>query len=147
MRALLDLQLGRDLASDSGFSNADYDVLSNVSEAEGKRLRLSELATLMLWSKSRLSHHVTRMEQRGLVRREECESDARGAVVVLTDHGWEAIKAAAPDHVDSVRRHFIDLLSSEQIRVLAEVAETVVHHLRELDQGPTAERVTSDPGP
>jgi DNA-binding MarR family transcriptional regulator len=147
MRALLDLQLGRDLANDSGFSNADYDVLSNVSEAEGKRLRLSELATLMLWSKSRLSHHVTRMEQRELVRREECESDARGAVVVLTDNGWEAIKAAAPDHVDSVRRHFIDLLSSEQIRVLAEVAETVVHHLRELDERPTAERVTSDSRP
>lgn len=143
MRALLDLQLSRDLANDSGFSDADYDVLSNLSEAEGRRLRLSEVAALMLWSKSRLSHHVTRMQQRGLVRREECETDARGAVVVLTGAGWEAIKRAAPDHVASVRRNFIDLLTKEQTRVLAEVAETVVRHLKGVDRVPAVERATN----
>lgn len=138
MRALLDLQIRRDLARDSGFSDADYDVLSNLSEAEGRRLRLSELAALMLWSKSRLSHHVTRMDQRGLVTREECPSDARGAVVVLTEAGWDAIEAAAPLHVESVRRHFIDLLSDEEIKVLGEVAETIVRHLSGLDDGAAA---------
>jgi len=131
MRALLDLQLGRDLAQDSGFSEADYDVLSNLSEAEGRKMRLSELAGLMLWSKSRLSHHVTRMEQRGLVVRRECESDARGADVVLTDAGWEAIVSAAPGHVGSVRAHFIDLLSDDQIKVLGDISEKVVEHLRD----------------
>jgi DNA-binding MarR family transcriptional regulator len=131
MRALLDLQLGRDLASDSGFSEADYDVLSNVSEAQGQRLRLSELASLMFWSPSRLSHQVTRMEQRGLVARADDESDARGAFVVLTDAGWEAIKAAAPGHVESVRNHFIDLLTNEEIEVLGDISEKVVEHLRD----------------
>lgn len=133
MRALLDLQLGRDLARDSGFSEADYDVLSNLSEAEGRRLRLSELAGLMLWSKSRVSHQVSRMEQRGLVTRRECESDARGADIVLTGAGWDAIVSAAPGHVDSVRAHFIDLLSAEQIKVLGDISEIVVEHLRSLD--------------
>ena len=133
MRALLDLQLGRDLAHDSGFSEADYDVLSNLSEAEGRGMRLSELAALMLWSKSRLSHHVTRMEQRGLVTRRDCESDARGADVVLTDAGWAAIVSAAPGHVESVREHFIDLLSDEQIKVLGDISETVVEHLKDVD--------------
>jgi len=131
MRALLDLQLGRDLARASGFSEADYDVLSNVSEAQGQRLRLSELAALMLWSTSRLSHQVTRMEQRGLVERVEDESDARGAFVILTNAGWKAIRAAAPGHVESVREHFIDLLTADEIEVLGDISVKVVDHLRD----------------
>src|SRR5579875_3949840 len=79
MRALLDLQVTRDLARDSGLSDADYDVLSNVSEADEHRLRLGDLAAHMLWSKSRLSHHLTRMEQRGLLARQDVPSDGRGA--------------------------------------------------------------------
>lgn len=129
MRALLDLQISRDLTSDSGLSDADYDVLSNLSETPGRRMRLTELAAHMLWSKSRLSHHLTRMQQRGLVAREECPSDARGAVVVLTDAGWEAIRAAAPPHVESVRRNLVDLLSEDQLAALGDIAETVVRHL------------------
>jgi DNA-binding MarR family transcriptional regulator len=129
MRALLDLQLSRDLAGASGFSEADYDVLSHVSESPGHRIRLTDLAARMLWSKSRLSHQLTRMQQRGLVDREEHPSDGRGTVVVLTAHGWDAIRAAAPDHVDSVRRHLIDLLSPGQVAALGDIAETVVNHL------------------
>jgi DNA-binding MarR family transcriptional regulator len=129
MRALLDAQVARDLASDSGLSDPDYEVLSNLSETEGHRWRLNELATRMLWSRSRLSHHIARMEQRGLVRREECASDARGAFVVLTEGGLRAIEAAAPAHVESVRRNFIDLLTHEQIRALDEISSTVVAHL------------------
>ncbi|HLQ57188.1 MAG TPA: MarR family transcriptional regulator [Streptosporangiaceae bacterium] len=129
MRARLDLQLARDLARDSGLSEPDYDVLSTVSEAEQHQMRLSELAARMLWSRSRLSHHITRMEQRGLVAREECADDARGTVVVLTRAGWRAIEAAAQGHVASVRRHFIDLLTSDQVDALAAITQAVLDHL------------------
>jgi DNA-binding MarR family transcriptional regulator len=136
MRALLDLQINRDLARDAGLSEPDYDVLSNLSETEGYRWRLSDLAGRMLWSKSRLSHHLTRMQQRGLVTREDCPEDGRGAVVVLTQGGLRAIQAAAPDHVASVRRHLIDLLSPDQIAALGDITETVLSHLATLDQQP-----------
>jgi DNA-binding MarR family transcriptional regulator len=135
MRALLDLQIARDLAKDSGLSDADYDVLSNLSESDQHMLRLTDLAAHMLWSKSRLSHHVSRMEERGLVERQSCPSDGRGAVLTLTKAGWHAITAAAPPHVESVRRHFIDLLSAEQIGVLGDIAETVTAHLGSLQDG------------
>jgi DNA-binding MarR family transcriptional regulator len=135
MHALLDLQVARDLAKDSGLSEADYDVLSNLSESDQHMLRLTDLAAHMLWSKSRLSHQVTRMQQRGLVERQSCPSDGRGAVLTLTTAGWQVITAAAPPHVESVRRHFIDLLSAEQIRVLGEIAETVTAHLGSLQDG------------
>jgi DNA-binding MarR family transcriptional regulator len=131
MRTLLHAQIVRDLARESGLSGPDYDVLSNVSEAEGRRERLAALAARMAWSRSRLSHHITRMEQRGLVTREGCASDGRGAFVVLTDAGWRAIQEAAPGHVASVRRHFIDLLSREQLDALAEISQTVVRRLGE----------------
>ena len=133
MRTLLDLQLGRDLMRESGLSEADYDVLSGLSETQGHRMRLSELAAQMLWSKSRLSHHITRMQQRGLVRREECEGDARGSVIVLTDAGWQTIVDAAPGHVTSVRRHMIDLLTEEEMEALASLSHRVVGHLARPD--------------
>jgi DNA-binding MarR family transcriptional regulator len=133
MRTLLHAQIVRDLAREAGLSGPDYDVLSNVSEAPGRRARLGDLAARMAWSRSRLSHHITRMERRGLVTREDCTSDGRGAFVVLTDTGWRAIQAAAPGHVASVRRHFIDLLSREQLDALAEISQTVV---RRLDREP-----------
>jgi DNA-binding MarR family transcriptional regulator len=135
MRALLDLQLSRDLANESGFSDADYDVLSNISETEGHRVRLSDLAARMLWLKSRLSHQITRMQQRRLVVREEHPSDGRGTVIVLTDTGWNAIRAAAPSHVASVRRHFIDQLTAQQIEALGNITESVVRHLTRLNEG------------
>jgi DNA-binding MarR family transcriptional regulator len=131
MRTLLEAQIVRDLAREAGLSGPDYDVLSNLSEAPGRRARLGELAAHMAWSRSRLSHHITRMEQRGLVTRQDCADDGRGAFVVLTGAGFAAIEAAAPGHVASVRRHFIDLLSRRQLEVLAEIAETVVGRLPE----------------
>lgn len=129
MRALLDLQLARDLAADSGLSETDYDVLSNLSETAEHKMRLTDLAAHMLWSKSRLSHHVTRMEQRGLVGRAGSPDDARTAVIVLTEAGWKAITEAAPAHVASVRRNFIDHLSRAEIKVLGELAEKVIAKL------------------
>jgi DNA-binding MarR family transcriptional regulator len=138
MRALLDLQLTRDLARDGGLSEADYDVLSSVSEAAGHSMRLGDLAAHMLWSKSRLSHHVARMEQRGLVARRDCASDGRGAVLTLTEAGWQAIRNAAPGHVESVRAHFLDLLTADQVQALAGITETVLAHLRTLQDVPAS---------
>lgn len=131
MRLLLSAEINRDLARDAGLSEADYDVLSNLTAtpsgtAPPDRRRLTELAAHMQWSKSRLSHHITRMEQRGLVRREEVDDDARGSFVVLTPEGRRTIEEAAPKHVASVRRHMIDRLSAEQIRVLGEIGEIVL---------------------
>lgn len=131
MRALLDLQISRDLARDAGLSDADYQVLVGLSEAPGGRVRLVELAQLMLWSKSRLAHQLDRMTRRGLVRRDADPANARAAVVVLTGHGRDVIERAAPAHVESVRRHFLDLLTDAQIDAIAQATETVVAHLRE----------------
>ncbi|NUP62943.1 MAG: winged helix-turn-helix transcriptional regulator [Nonomuraea sp.] len=133
MRLLLDAQVSRDLLRDSGLSAPDYDVLSALTSTSDHRRRLTKLADRMLWSKSRLSRHISRMEQRGLVTREGFEGDGRGAVIVLTEGGLRAIREAAPDHVASVRRHFVDLLSREQIEVLATIAETVLDHLTDGD--------------
>jgi DNA-binding MarR family transcriptional regulator len=131
MRTLLHARILRDLAREAGLSGPDYDVLSHVSESPGRRSRLGELAERMAWSRSRLSHHLNRMERRGLVTREDCPSDGRGAFVVLTDAGFGVIQEAAPGHVASVRRHFIDLLSREQLDALTSITDTVVGHLTE----------------
>ncbi|MEU1747870.1 MarR family winged helix-turn-helix transcriptional regulator [Micromonospora arida] len=129
MRRLLDLELARELTQDAGLSEADYDVLSDLSETPQGRLRLRELADRMLWSRSRLSHHLTRMQQRGLVTREECADDARGSIVVLTPAGRQAIQSAAPGHVAAVRRHLIDLLTPAEVDALGALTHRVVDHL------------------
>src|ERR687886_242755 len=89
MRALLDLQLARDMAQDSGLSEADYDILSTLTEGDGPPWRASDLAARLLWSSSRLAHQVGRMERRGLVVRTSCDDDARGALIDLTKKGTE----------------------------------------------------------
>lgn len=126
---LLESRLAKDLAEDSDLSMADYTVLSNLVEAEGRRWRVSELAEYMQWSPSRLSHQLTRMEKRGLVERQSVPDDGRGAVAVLTDAGYHAIRAATPGHMKAVRRHMIDLLEPGELRVLGDIAERVVAHL------------------
>jgi DNA-binding MarR family transcriptional regulator len=121
--------LGRDLQRESGLSMADYQVLVVLSESPGSVLAYRELADATGWEKSRLSHHITRMEKRGLVRREGCPEDARSANVVLTDPGRSCIEAAAPGHVESVRRLLIDQLTAEQIDALIAVGEQVARVL------------------
>jgi len=130
MRGLLDLRLARDLVGDSGLSEPDYDVLSTLGETAGNRMRLTELAAHMLWSNSRLSHHIARMEQRGLVSRDPCADDGRGSMVTLTPAGLAAIGAAAPRHVASVREHFIDLLTEDDLTTLAKITERVATKLQ-----------------
>lgn len=133
MRALLDLQITRDLAQGSGLSLADYQVLVALSETPGHRIRLHELAKLTMWSTSRLAHQLDRMSRRDLVCKEEHPENRRAAVVVLTPTGLQTIESAAPSHVESVRNNFIDLLTDEQIDVLADATETIVDHLRTQD--------------
>ena len=92
--------LGQQLTRDSGLSAADYELLVPLSEATDGQLRARDLARMVEWEKSRLSHHLKRMEQRGLVGRVDCPTDARGAFLVLTDAGRRAIEGAAPQHVE-----------------------------------------------
>lgn len=95
-------------------SMADYEVMAQLSEAPGRRMRMSELAEVAMISKSRLSHRMKVMEKAGWIKREECSTDRRGYWAVMTEKGWRAIVAAAPDHVDSVRRRFLDQLSARE---------------------------------
>ncbi|MFH8365513.1 MarR family winged helix-turn-helix transcriptional regulator [Streptomyces sp. NPDC018031] len=126
---LLTYQLERDLQP-FGLTMNDYEILVNLSESPERRMRMSDLAAATLQSKSRLSHQITRMETAGLVRREHCESDRRGLYAVLTEHGWDTMVKVAPHHVDSVRRHFIDLLSASDLACLRSSLVPVAEHLR-----------------
>ena len=130
MRTMLDLELARDLRKDSGLSEADYDVLTMLSDRPGRALRARDLGNRLKWSTSRLAHQIRRMEQRGLVARTTTDEDARGAVVALTEEGWQTLLAAAPLHVESVRRHLIDLLSQAELRTLEQIACKVLDHLQ-----------------
>jgi len=129
MRTLLDLQIARDLSKDSGLSETDYDVLSTLSEKPEGYWRARDLAAQLLWSTSRLAHHVGRMQQRGLVTRQPCTDDARGALISLTEHGRDVLYEAAPPHVASVRRHLIDLLTADEVAALDTIASKVITHL------------------
>jgi DNA-binding MarR family transcriptional regulator len=130
-KALLDARLNRDLQEEHHLTLADYELLVRLSEAPSGRARMSTLAEQVASSKSRISHQVGRMEKAGLVRREECPSDGRGVFAVLTDHGLEVLRSAAPTHVRGVRDNLVDLLSESERSVLAEVFERVMSHLRE----------------
>ena len=99
----------------------DYEILAQLSDAPDRRLRMSELASITLLSRSRLSHRITVMEKAGWVKREACPTDKRGYFAVMTAKGWRAIVAAAPEHVASVRSRFLDHLSTEDQKVLSEI--------------------------
>jgi DNA-binding MarR family transcriptional regulator len=129
MRGLLDQQIARDLARDSGLSDADYHVLSTLSETREVDWRLKALADRLLWSPSRLSHQLSRMQKRGLVERPPAGDDPLGARISLTAKGLDTIVAAAPGHVRSVRLHFIDVLTDEQLAALTDITETVLRRL------------------
>jgi DNA-binding MarR family transcriptional regulator len=123
---MVDIQAGtaRDLA-EIGLSEPDYEVLSTLSEHPGHSSTLHEQAAKMRWSRSRLSRHATRMEARGLLRREPDPADGRGCLLVLTASGLDTLDRAAPVHIASVRRHFIDRLPAEDLATLEHVAATV----------------------
>ena len=101
------------LQSESGLSTGDYAVLLALSEAEGKRLRSSDLASVMLWERSRLSHHLGRMEARGLVVREPCATDNRGSEVVLTADGASQFRRASASHLRAVQELFVEAFTTD----------------------------------
>lgn len=122
-------RLDRQLQRDSGIPHTYYEILVRLSEAEGRALRMSDLAVNSMSSRSRLSHAVARLEEAGLVRRESCDTDRRGSIAVLTDAGFAALEKAAPGHVECVREHLFDQLSPDQQSDLRAACEAVVEHL------------------
>jgi DNA-binding MarR family transcriptional regulator len=128
---LLARQLDREL-NPFGLSINDYEILVVLSESPDERLRMTDLADATAQSRSRLSHQITRMEAAGLVRRDSCPGDKRGLYAVLTAEGRAMIERVAPHHVASVRRHFIDLLSDDQLSAIRQGYATVIDHLREI---------------
>jgi DNA-binding MarR family transcriptional regulator len=118
-------ELDRELLRDVDMPLAYYQILAMLSEAPQRTLRMSELADRTWSSRSRLSHAVDRLEDRGWVIRSSCPSDKRGSFAVLTDAGMAVLEAAAPSHVESVRRHVFDLLSAEQVDQLGAIARTI----------------------
>ena len=131
MSSLLPAQLNRQLQQDSGLTLPEYEVLVQLSEAPEGRLRPFQICEALTWEQSRLSHQLTRMQHRGLVDREECEADGRGAFVVLTPAGAEAIAAAAPGHVAAVRSLIFDRLTDAQRAAFEEACTAVVDALTE----------------
>src|SRR3954454_9160602 len=130
---LLEDRLDRELTRETGISHAYYEILVQLSETEGRALRMSELADRCLSSRSRLSHAVSRLEERGWIRRQVCPEDGRGQLAVLTDEGFAALQAAAPIHVESVRSHLFDQLTPAQIAAVRDIGETLLRHLNPSD--------------
>ena len=117
------------LQTESGLSTGDYGVLLALSEADGHRIRSSDLADRIGWERSRLSHHLGRMERRGLIVREDCATDNRGAEIVLVQAGAEAFRAANAPHLHAIRELFVDALSPEQLAAAEDIAATLRAHL------------------
>jgi DNA-binding MarR family transcriptional regulator len=134
MQARLNAALATQLAAETGLSLADYVVLVMLTDMPSGAARVHELARHLGWERSRVSHHVARMAERGLVRKERCASDRRGSYVVVTEAGRRALEAAAPGHVAAVRRFFVDVLTAEQLDALAEAAGQVVHAIDEAER-------------
>ena len=126
MQMRIEGELARQLTADSTLSYPDYLVLVALTDRADGRMRLFELADVLGWEKSRASHHVARMVDRGLVTKQKCASDRRGFFVAVTARGRREIKAAAPGHVTTVRRVFIDRLTPKQLDGIGEAAETVL---------------------
>jgi DNA-binding MarR family transcriptional regulator len=127
-RGLMDA-LDRELQRDAGMPHAYYEILVRLSESAGHTLRMSDLADACGSSRSRLSHAVARLEESGWVRREDCPTDRRGQLAVLTDEGYAVLKAAAPGHVEDVRRHLFDALTPTQVDQLRRISEAVLDTL------------------
>jgi DNA-binding MarR family transcriptional regulator len=130
MRRLME-RLNRQLLDDSGMSLAEYEVLVQLSEAPQRRLRMSELADLVVNSRSRLTHTVNRLEERGFVAREECVDDRRGILCVLRDEGFDALAAAAPGHVEAVRSIVFDPLEADDVKALGVAMRKARNGLRD----------------
>jgi DNA-binding MarR family transcriptional regulator len=134
-RALMDTTtelrriMGARLQQDCGLSPGDYQVLLALSEAPGRRLRSSDLAAVIDWERSRLSHHLARMERRGLIRRDDCATDSRGAEVSMTEAGAGIFRRATAPHARAIKQHFADALTAGQIDALDDILRALHGHL------------------
>jgi DNA-binding MarR family transcriptional regulator len=126
---LLEDHLDRQLQRDAGMPHMYYALLSTLSQTPGRRMRMTELAAMAKITRSRLSHAVARLEGNGWLRREDCPSDRRGQVVVLTDAGYEELVRTAPGHVAAVRAAVFDRLTPEQTAQLAEISRIIAEGL------------------
>jgi len=133
LNARLSATLQRELQDDAGLSMPDFEVLVDLTDSPEGRIRVTDLARLLQWERSRVSHHVTRMGRRRLVQRVECTEDGRGAFIVITPQGRAAIEQAAPGHVKTVRRLVFDALSPEDLDAFATIIEKA---LAQLDKRP-----------
>jgi DNA-binding MarR family transcriptional regulator len=123
--ALLSERIEADLRP-FGIDRAEYEILVMLSESEDRRMRMSELADAVHQSRSRLTHTVSRMEKANLIQRRDCPTDRRGVWAELTVEGLELIQTAAPAHVETVRRHFVEVMSEEEYAALGRVFSAVV---------------------
>ena len=124
----LSTAVGARLRNDTGLSSGDYAVLLALSEATDHRLRSSDLAVQVGWERSRLSHHLGRMQARGLIERGRTEGDSRGAEIILADPGATAFHAATVPHLRAIRELFVDALTPAQLAAAGEIAEALRTH-------------------
>jgi len=148
MRRQLELTLERRLQADAGISSPDYEILIALNNSPSKRLRAGQIGDLIGWEKSRVSHQITRMEQRELLKREECGDDARGVWIVLTADGSRAILGAERDRRQAVRQYFFDVLTDEEKSTLTDISRKVLDTIKppvcdEIDAAVTADEVTA----
>lgn len=130
---LLDDYLDRQLQRDAGMPHIYYALLVQLAQAPHRRLRMTELAIALKITRSRLSHAVARLERNGWVRREDCPSDKRGQNTILTEHGMQVLKQAAPGHVEAVRQAMFDRLTPEQVGQLGEIMRILAEGLQPQD--------------
>jgi DNA-binding MarR family transcriptional regulator len=133
MQMRLNARLAAELAEVSDLSHSDYKVLVALTDRPDGRVRLYELAAALGWEKSRVSHQIARMAERGLVAKDKCGDDRRGAFAVVTDLGRAAIEAAAPHHVETVRRLFVDPLTPAELDALGRAAQKILDALARED--------------
>lgn len=130
---LLFERLEQELQREQQIPHAYYELLVRLSESDDRTLRMSDLADSSRVSRSRLSHAVTRLEERGWIERSACDTDRRGTNAHLTDAGYAALVAAAPTHVTGVREHLFDQLTTEQVEQLREISQAILDHLTVTD--------------
>jgi len=141
MRRQLDLALEQQLQRDAGISRADFEILLAIFEAPEKQLRARELVDRLGWEKSRVSHQVTRMEQRDLVTRRECDSDLRSSWILLTPAGKRAVLGSMRDHAMTIRKYFFDALTPTELEVMSAASQRVLDAI----DPPACNRVDEEP--
>lgn len=122
----------RQLQEAGGLTMVQYEILTRLAERPTRRANMTQLATLVICSRSGLTYQVSQLEKAGLLTREPDPADDRGVLAVLTDAGHTVLKATAPGHLATVREGILDILTPDQIAHLAEIFDTTREHLREV---------------